>query len=417
MIRYLLSGLVICCIISCEEPDLEGSDVLPVNDQPGIYTDTIGLTARTVTEDSLLGSSLTSPFFLGSMIDAPIGKTEASFYTQVRLGGSLTNGFQEKTIIDSVVLNLAYKANYGDSSALHHVSVYELGAPMNSNKKYYTTQDFQLREINESLGNKTFSPSQLDSIQVGDSRQPFLRIRMRKNFGIRFKEHFIQSPQTFSDNAFFNTYFKGIYVTDQTDGNGSIITLNQNSTLNALVFYYRDAITDTIPKSYSFLINSNCSRNNRFKHQYNNTVFDSINPSNLYIQSTAGLKTLIQFPGLMNLNATQTVSINKAELVVKLAAGSNSPLANHSYLFAFARDSSGRNSIMSDAINGLLVGTFSDGEYRFIISRQIQRIISGQLSNNGIYLVASGSVGNAERTLLMGPADIKLNLTYTLQKK
>ena len=86
-------------------------------------------------------------------------------------------------------------------------------------------------------------------------------------------------------------------------------------------------------------------------------------------------------------------------------------------LFRSARDSSGRNSSTADAVDGPLVGNFSDGEYRFIISRQIQRIISGQLSNNGIYLVASGSVGNAERTLLMGPADIKLNLTYTLQKK
>ena len=420
MIRYLLSGFLLCCIISCEEPDLNGSDVLPSSDQPGVYTDTLGLSVRTITEDSLIGSSISSPFFLGSMNDAAIGKTEASFYTQVRLGSSLTNGFKTSTIIDSVVLNLAYKANYGDSTSLHHVSVYELGAPMNSSKDYYTTQDFQLSDNNESIGNKTFSPNQLDSILIGDSKQPFLRIPMRKNFGIRFKEHYIRNPKTFSDNAFFITYFKGIYVTDQAAGDGSILTLNQNSTLNALIFYYRDTITDTISKSYSFLINGNCSRNNRFKHQYNSTVFDSINPSTLYIQSMAGLKTFIKFPGLMNLNASHAVSINKAELVVKLATGTSSPLINHSTLFIYAPDSLGHNTLIADVfeLNGFVGGTYSDGEYKFNIARHLQRILNGKIKNYGIYLRAETNYPlNPFRTLLMGPNNIKMNLTYTLQKK
>ena len=127
MIRCFLLLFGLSIIYSCEKPDLTTADVLPVTDQPGVFfTDTLSTSIRTVAEDSLVGSSGLSPFFLGSLNDAEFGISNASFYTQVRLGSSLNStSFNDITTPDSIVLSLGYEGIYGDSNAVHHISVYE----------------------------------------------------------------------------------------------------------------------------------------------------------------------------------------------------------------------------------------------------------------------------------------------------
>src|SRR5438128_2241993 len=79
---------------SCKDPEELGLEVIPSSDQLALLsTDTLTLMTRTVKEDSLqtypvlnaLGNSLTSQL-LGNYRDPVFGKSDASFYTQVKLG-------------------------------------------------------------------------------------------------------------------------------------------------------------------------------------------------------------------------------------------------------------------------------------------------------------------------------------------
>ena len=416
MIRYFLLLISIGIISSCEKPDLTGSDVLPGSDQPGVFTDTIGTKARTVAEDSLVGSVKAYPLFLGSMNDAEIGTSSASLYIQPRLGSSLNDSsFHGITTPDSIVLSLGYRSIYGDSTTLHHISVYEISDSLSADSIYYTTRDFGLKTTG--LGYFSFVPNLHDSIMVGSTKQaPQLRLRLNDELGNRFMQELVNNATTFSSNADFFKFFNGIYLKDSVDGNGGVITFDDASSLNAITLYYKKIPTDTINYSYSFVINSNSARNNRFQHQYNMAVFDTVSPTTLYVQSMAGLKTKIEFPNLMNLVDSHAVSINKAELVIKLKSGTSSPLANHSSLLVYAPDSLGRNTLIADVFEpaGFVGGGFSNNEYKLNISRYIQEVINGKFKNYGIYLVAIGSVSNAQRTFLDGTG-IKFNLTYTLQ--
>lgn len=416
MIRYLFVFLGLCIIFSCEEPDLTGSDVLPVSDQPGLFTsDTSTITAKTVLEDSLVSSLNTYPLMLGSMNDPEVGITNASFNTQVLMGSSLTS-FDSITTADSVILSFGYTEIYGDTTAVHHISVNELDTTLTN--PAYTTSDFSIKN-GGGLGYISLVPNLRDSVPILNTKQaPQLRLKLNTDFGSTIMQKYLSQPSLFSSNDQFLTYFKGISITDSADGAGSIISLDANSSLNALTIYFHTTDTPIVAKSYSFKINASCIRSNRFKHLYNSTVFDSVSPATVYVQSTAGLKTKVEFPYLMNLSAAQKVSINKAELVVKLRPGSEATLANHPNLFIYAPDSLGRNEIILDSYSsaGYVGGTYTNGEYKFNVFRHIQRILNGVHKNNGIYLVASGSVSNAKRTFLQGATTMKLNLTYTLQK-
>ncbi len=415
MIRYLLSGLLLCLIFSCEDPELVGSAVLPSGDQPGVFfTDTTTIKGQTVKEDSLVGSNNTAPLFLGSMNDAEIGVSAASFYVQLRLGSLLNNGFNGVTKPDSVVLSLGYKSIYGDSAAMHHISVYEMDESMSVSSIYYTTHDFALKS--PGIGSVSLVPNLVDSIQVGTTKKPAqLRFRLSDDVGTSIMQQYITDSTTYSSNSKFLEFFKGIYLTDIADGNGSILTLDPNSSLNALTIYYKKAPTDPFSSVYNFLINENSARNNRYKHQYNPTVFDSVNPTTFYVQSMAGLKTKLQFPNLMNLTANHPVSINNATIVVKIKPGSTTPLTNHLSLIVRAADSLGRNTLIIDEFesNNVINGLFTNDICTLNISRYLQSVVNGDLKNYGIYLVASGSLSNARRTFLEGPVEVKLNLTYT----
>ena len=121
----------------------------------------------------------------------------------------------------------------------------------------------------------------------------------------------------------------------------------------------------------------------------------------------------------MNMVAKEAISVNRAEIIVKLKDGYGTPLANHSSLLVYAPDSLGRNTLIPDVfeLGGFVGGNYADGEYKINIARYVQRILNGKSKNYGIYLVASGSVSNAQRTLLKGAGNVRFNLTYTHQNK
>lgn len=420
MIKNLLAGLLLCiCIAACEEPDIVSSDVVPGTDQPGVFfTDTMQLLAFT-TEDTKLGSNNSgAPMFLGTLSDQYLGTTSASFYIQMLVGTSFPT-IPATAVADSIVLSLAYSGIYGDSSATHTVSVYELGESLSKDSSYYTTDTFDI--TGSQLGSAVAIPSTKDSVPVnGVNQAPQLRFRLNNSFAETILEHAITSSPDFANNSNFLNYFKGLYIksdaayTGSGDVKGSIISLNPTSSINSVTLYYKDTDTSSTVKSYSFQLGASSVRSNQVMHSYPAGITsDSLQtPSSLFVQSLNGLRLKVKFPNITSLLADGPVSINKAQLVIKVKSGTTDVIKANSGFFITYDNISGNNVLIPDYNDGQVNGILSDGEYKIEFAQQMQRILNGSV-NDYIYITAAERVLNSQRSILEGAGSIKLNITYT----
>ncbi|MEP7263565.1 MAG: DUF4270 family protein [Bacteroidota bacterium] len=430
MIRNLLAGVCISlCVflLACEEPDLVSSDVIPGTDQPGVFvTDTSSIIAFSMNDDSLVSSNNGSPICLGSLNDQVLGSTEASFYIQMLINNSAPTVLST-AVADSMVISFAYHDIYGDKTSLHSISVYEMATTLVAGTIYHSTDSFELANASVPLGTVTTQPNQTDSVTVnGVVQVPQLRIPMSNTFTQKIMNDIKSTPAFFVDNPAFLNYFKGLYIkstaanTGSGDVKGSIIAFDATSSINTVTLFYRDHPDSTVLKSYSFNLGSSSLRSVHVVNSYNPGITnDSLQtPASLYIQSLGGLKVKVKFPYISNFIKEENVSINKAELIVKVKSGTTDVIKPHVLLWV----TEDNGTFISDydattlRTNGLLP---TDGDtYTFNVSRQMQRILNGTVNNN-IYLTASDLVGdrsyNAQRTILEGAGSIKLKLTYTIK--
>lgn len=406
--KFLYGFLFFTVLIGCEDPDELSTGVLPASDQFGLYTATLSPKVYSVLEDSLVGSYNTSSLFLGSINDPEIGSTYASFYIQVRLGELLSNGFGI-TNPDSVMLTFGYNDIYGDTTVAHHISVYKLDETLSTNDTLYTNKTLAIGNI---IGSAVIIPNRSDSIQFGVQKEPAQFVmRLNDDFGSELMTKLNTEPNITIDN--FLGFLRGIYIRDSVDFPGSVITFDPSSAYNRITVFYSDSL------QYSFILNQTSARLNHFHHSYLPNVTDTVTPANtLFVQSMAGLKAKLQLTGLQDLVAGRTIAINKAELIVKVKDNSTlNGLNSHTRLFAVTVDSLGVNRFIKDYEESFAFvdGNVSEGEYKFNISRHLQRILNGDIKDNDIYLVADGGLVNSRRTLLKGTGEVQLNITYTVK--
>ena len=137
----------------------------------------------------------------------------------------------------------------------------------------------------------------------------------------------------------------------------------------------------------------------------------------------AGYKTKLVFPYLDSLSRKNNILINKAELVLSPVEGLlPSSLTRPSSLVILAADSNGANSLVADANESYLGGQFSESnrQYRFVITREIQRYLRGN-RQYGLYLLPNISSVRAERLVIGNGAHValkpKLVVTFTYLNK
>ena len=264
--NFLLYLIVISYAIftgSCNKIDEVGLGVQPVGDQPGVMDTSIGITTSyTVLEDSLISSSKLAPFFLGSLSDVETGKKYASFFTQVRLGSSITSTtFNDTITLNSINLTLGLIRDgiYGDVTARHHISVYQLSDTMSIYKTYYSVDSFA---VGNRIGHLDIVPNVSSSV---DALSPLLKIPLDTAFGGYLLRELISKMP--SNDTLLATILKGIYIVDSTDGIGSIINISSSSSLNKMTIYYNDSL------KFSLEINDACARSLHFRSEYCNPVF------------------------------------------------------------------------------------------------------------------------------------------------
>lgn len=454
--KLFLIVFAACSVLlySCKnESDVIGLDVQPLNDIIGAaFVDTTTLITKTLRVDSVRTDEtllFTGESILGTYVDPVFGKTSASLYTQVRLK-TLNPSFGTGAEVDSVVLSIVYNTNathYGKTQrANQRVNVYQVTEDIVLSDAYYSNHKLDTA-LTDLANDYEFSPKPKDSVLVtGKKYKPQLRIPLNAQWGQSLVDQASFNPADYASIEAFQTYMKGLYITTQNSslnpGEGNIFNFLCADDLSKLTIYYHNASTDSLTFDYAL---GSVARFSRCTHDYS--------PSNInlklseqlgttppaqndvvFVQPMGGLKTKIEMPYLMNLLNQGKIGINKAELVLKV---NNTDLSYQLDTFAaparlvlLGINDDGTTYVLPDANEGdsYLGGTYdaTNKEYKFNIARYIQQVMSGQKSNNGLYLqardgsiiIGAGSI-IANRVILGGGANgagtnkMKLNISYT----
>ncbi len=419
---FLLFALVSSLLsYSCKDPDEIGLNILPPGDILGTsLSDTATILTITVADDSLKSDELSTQL-IGGINDPVFGISTGAVYSHVNLEG--TPVFINIPVADSLVLSLKYSGYYGDTNTTQTVNVYRLSEDFFIDSSYYANRNFSFDP--SPLGTIQFQPQPNTKVTVGtDSTSALLRIRLSQTLADSLLLLYGQSP--FNSNSEWLTYFKGLFIQPATVtgmNSGAISYFNFSS--SKMTLYFHDTIQSG--KKYDFSLAG--ARVNNFSHDYTGTTVgsqlndatygDSLN----YVQPMNGVKTRISFPYLNNYISSNKIIINKAELsiTVKPEASITQYLVPANLLL-ITRNAAGAYVFPIDYYesSGYFGGNVNaDGNnYKFNITRQLQRYLDGTVPNADFDLVIAGTGVIANRVIIGSGknADYKMKLTLYYTK-
>ncbi|NLL27608.1 MAG: DUF4270 domain-containing protein [Bacteroidales bacterium] len=416
---------IISCVIvlvSCTPENDFGLDVQPPGDELNVVkTDTILINAYTRKVDSLRTDE-TSLSLLGHYTDPIFGELKASFCTQLLLSSTNVD-FGTNPVIDSVILHLQYHSIYGNVAQNNPVTVEvrDLQNNIKIDSNYYSFSPINAGEL---LGTYTYTPNAKDSVIVeGKKLGPQLRIPLDKSFGQRIIDANLAGHLA-SDNV-FQQFFHGICVLPVSGANGSISVLNIVSQYSGLTIYYHN---DLDTSKYRLNISTKSARYCNFEHfAYAGASADLLGQLNgdtllgqqkLFLQPLAGTEVVFKLPSIKLLNKDFSIVINRAELILPVDASVNEEeYPRPAALGLVKMNEAGKYFTLLDASSDPF-GKFDKGKnaYRFIMTKQIQKIITGGETPFGFVLLVSGSSVYANRVVLNGPKStnpMRLEITYT----
>lgn len=441
-------------ISACEKPEESvGIDLQPEEDIFGVgYSDTLTIAPKTQREDSLRSDGVT-PGLVGAYMDPVFGLSKASHNTELRMTTTNPNFVGEEAtlediVVDSLILTLWYSHPepveglnaepapvYGGTGA-QYFQVFVLEENLSLDSAYYANRVAAV--IPEDLvmeGENLVVPNYTDSVVVaGISRPPQLRLRLKHDLAEEIIEESAGDGLSAEE---FRELVKGIQITVDENAAGvdltqtGIVSFHTLSAQSALTMHYRNLVTgDTL--YYNFVIRSLTGKYNYFEHDYTTAeiplqeqVIDQNHTSadqQVYIQAMNGVKVEIEFPYLNELRDTSNLAVSRAELIVPVSEEAiESGFTPPNGLFIFGIDEEGRSFLLDDRpISGGFNGALYDAEkkeYRFIIPRYIQQVMSGEREHYGLEIVPEKASYSARRTVLNGPdhpdRPMKLQLTFT----
>ena len=427
-IFFLVAGL-----ISCEKPEESiGIDLQPEDDILRISAiDSFTVVVRTIEEDSIRTEGVT-PALFGAYIDPVFGFTKAGHYTELRLSTAnprfYTDGSGiDKIVIDSMVLNLSYLDLQGipiyGSLGDQFVQVFEIDDTLSLDSIYYDNSVLNI--IEEDLVEPGFNLSSMnyrDSSIVDEvAIRPSLRLPIKKEIGQRILDGTGESGLTATE---FIELINGLYITVDENASGvnlrntGIVSFNNFDRSSRLEMYYRDTFgSDPDTLFYDFEIRGSTGKFNVFEHDFGRgaeaELVRQINypevkgDKSLYVQSMSGTKLEIDLPYIENLRDSTGLAISKAELVLPVREGTTNRFAPPIGMFIFGLDEEGDAFLIDDQLDG---AGFVDGqydpveeEYRFIISRFLQQVISSDREFYGLEIVTERAAFSPNRAVINGP--------------
>ncbi len=446
-------------ITSCEDPAtqigselIQNSDIISTN-----FTDTLTIKASTVLMDSVVTSG-TDKLLVGRYTDPIFGDITSKSFFQITNVDSIRA--DANTVLDSVVLSLGYKYNIGDTLRPQSITVHRVLDKIGQNTGSLTKRLLESLDskntyfINDHLnydpaplgttGNFLARPivKKRESDNLLDSMRS-INIRLNNSFGQELLS--LSGKKAGSGLVNFKEYFKGMVLVPGADDNASILGFEPTNTPSSLrikpsymgLYYHTKDKKDTLRTFFFVSFTSNEAYNNRF----NNISFDRsgtalkslskpndiMGPQNstdeVFVQSSSGISTKIEFPYLKNLAKDGNIAINKVELLVKptnLVEGTfpsialNLILANPTSIKKPLRTPTGELSALpaeGGASAQLAIYNSTRQEYVFNITSYFQQLLLGKIENNGLF-IASAPDFRVNR-LVLNKSSIKLRISYS----
>lgn len=388
-----------------------GTDVQPDIDALNTsYSDTSHIFAFTKKYDIAIASFNDAYKYIGSNQDPVFGRTDVGLYCNANMNlSNVSFGLDAQLISAELVFAVPLSSDFVGDTATHlNYSVYPITTTLNTSTVYYTT--------NDSLYNKN-TPIGGGSVGFSNYNGSFaLRIPINYNFA----NNILMNPQYLTDNATFNNYYKGFYVTAKTtalnpvSSQGIIAKFNLDDPNSGFFIRYTNGSPSATKdyKSFQFYFSgSNAVRFNTcayrpdlggniyLQKQYDNTD-TALGKHNLFLKGMGGTKIKFYIPNLDYLkkyNDTVKLAINRAEIIFN--ADPLFTISSRYYvpikLAIVAIDSLSRENYVKDQINSndfaRYGGNYDTTNHRYVfnIARHVQAIINGHAKNRGFYLVVA----------------------------
>jgi hypothetical protein len=324
-----------------------GGDLIPIVDNVNTFADStlaIGTTQGTFADTTRV--NLISDHVLGTINNDPLfGSTKADIYVQLKPGGypfrygtiaDTLNGFGAG--LDSVVLCISYRGNWGDSRVLQNLQVKEINDQNFSDSTQNLISGFyepNARKISYKpntyatvIGNKSVDITKLkDTNYIGGTVVPKekiinqIRIKLDPTFAAKIYNLDTSINSPFNSDSAFRKYFHGLAIQAGASGNALMYTsLNNAST--RLEVHYRKRYLGKVDTVYTnFSLGTVGSGTNQFSATANNVTrsrsgfpVESPNATELYIQTTPGTYINLNIPVISAYNKRV---IHRAELIVQ----------------------------------------------------------------------------------------------------
>ena len=446
--RHLILVFTLVFLLSCKKEDsVLGLDVQPESDLIySSYDESAQIKIRTEFDTGLVSSlNNLGVYLLGSYQDPVFGRTDANIYTNFILKDNITNvNTGSKAEIDSVVLSIAYKADfYGDTLDPLKINVHKLHPAVNLSKDSIYSSGSRYKydsdDITEGGNGYTFLPRPASTVSVGGTNvRPLLRIRLNKTW---FEENLLLKDDIYlkSSNT-LQQIFKGLYIT--TSGTtafspdyGSVLYFSLFDANTNLTLYYHNFTQSN--QKLTMVSGAGTAHFNQFLHDYGtahpqlkgqidgDTIITKdfeLGKQNVFIQSMAGLGLFVELPDITKYCDSGAIAVVRAELVLKVDENPLWHTDEYQPPISFGIKALDENGIKKDIadIGGIWVGgayNANNKEYVINMPRHINQLCNGKVSNHGFFIFPSESTSRAFRAVIGGSEHmskkVKLRLFYT----
>lgn len=311
---------IIALLYSCDDSLKNlGFTIQPETDRITVGTDSLFMSAKTVSVESLLPDGMfakTKSPVLGEYKDPLFGTTKSDFVGEFYYPEG--KNFPDNTTIDSVRVAVFYNSWKGDSVAPMGLSVYEINKTLPSGSHFTKFDPTEYVDINTPIGKSVFSPANIEVPKAEREATDYYH-RAFVNLPNSIGERILTLSETIEDldTDSFKEYFKGLYLT--TDfGSGAIVTVDH--TYLYVHFQYLDekgssTKQDTI-RTGNMILNTTPEVIQINQIQNKNDKLLEENAEYAYIKSPAGVYTEITFPFTEKADKLNNQALNLAKFKV-----------------------------------------------------------------------------------------------------
>ncbi|MCR9172385.1 MAG: DUF4270 family protein [bacterium] len=413
--------LMVAVSVGCKKKNFElGQDVISGEDQiTSGSIDTFSIYTSSFRTDSVISSNR---FFgiLGSCNDPEFGTVNSEIYTQFRIINLAPTFDLPNITIDSVVLSMVYSGVYG-SPGDQTIEVFQIDdtKEFSDTTDYYPFDEFQTTGTNLVVPGTETMYLDPNAVTYVDTTlvQSQLRIQLDTNFAWQLFNEANNNPASFADNDGFTEYFQGLKIRTnngyQAPGEGGLFYFNLNEADSKIRIYYKSEGENRI---YDLVINDVCADFNHIDFVEDMDVTSVINNPSLgqqtYYAQSFQSRGLVKIPGLDNIPSNAIVHSATLELPVQYQTGR--PFEPGTELSVSLFTSSTDSTLVSD---GSTIGLYSSGNKTFVINMRnyVQRIVSGEIENNGFIVSPLFFSNTMDRIVFNGPdTDKKLKPTFKI---